>query len=329
MDTAYNRLLANAYRISPLTLVDCGAAGGIHKRWEIVEAHLRVVGFEPDSRSLESMQTLSSRHVYLPIGLHNKADTLEFYQAKTKTDSSLLRPRMPFLKKFPKADRFETVSTAAMQVDRLDAVLARAGIDDVDFIKIDTQGSELYILQGALESLKVAAGVEVEVEFSVLYENQPLFADVDSLLRSQGFQLFDLAPIYWKRKLGKNIGRSKGQIIYADALYLKDSETLARAFEREDLKKAKLLKEIFIATLYGYFDFALEIAEVAAHTMTPEEYRTLVEGIRAKGKISSRVPYFWGKKSIAAVCRKIARAIDPDPEIWQLADSILGNVEER
>ena len=164
MDTAYNRLLEDAYRISPLTLVDAGAAGGIHKRWRVAEAHLRVVGFEPDARSLQETKAHSPSHyIYLATGLYNKAGTLTLYQAKTKTDSSLLKPLMPFLGKFPKAERFETVSTVPMQVDRLDTALARAGIDDVDCIKIDTQGSELYILQGAVEALSRASGVEVEV----------------------------------------------------------------------------------------------------------------------------------------------------------------------
>ena len=56
-------------------------------------------------------------------------------------------------------------------------------MDRVDFIKLDTQGSELDILHGAGSLLDNCSGLQLEVMFSPLYEGQPLFADVDAYLR--------------------------------------------------------------------------------------------------------------------------------------------------
>ena len=39
-------------------------------------------------------------------------------------------------------------------------------------------------------------GVEVEVEFIEMYQDQPLFNEVDSFMRERGFYLFDLKLYY-------------------------------------------------------------------------------------------------------------------------------------
>ena len=194
-------------------IIDVGAANGLHQRWKPYEGQLEVIGFEPDMRSTENFSS---------IGLYKEAGILPFYETRTRTDSSIFPPNHQFLNKFPKADRFNVVHISEIEVKTLDAVVTK----EADFIKLDTQGSELGILQGAEKTLENVLGVEVEVEFSELYQGQPLFAEVDVFLRKKDFQLFDLASVHWKRKLGKGIGNSKGQIIYADALYFKNTEKI-------------------------------------------------------------------------------------------------------
>ncbi|GAA4834594.1 FkbM family methyltransferase [Kitasatospora terrestris] len=61
--------------------------------------------------------------------------------------------------------RFEDVELVACQVDRLDAVAARLGIDRIDFLKVDVEGFELAVLQGIGDRLWPGirnAAVEVE-----------------------------------------------------------------------------------------------------------------------------------------------------------------------
>jgi hypothetical protein len=62
----------------------------------------------------------------------------------------------------------------------------------VDYIKIDTQGTELEILKGGINVLKNVRTLEVEVEFNPIYVGQPIFSDVDLFLRSEGFVLWKL-----------------------------------------------------------------------------------------------------------------------------------------
>src|SRR5262249_34589828 len=156
----------------------------------------------------------------------------------------------------PRVQRFDVVKRAAIPADRLDTLLPAKGVADTDFIKIDTQGAELAILEGASDTLDTRVfGVEVEVEFAPLYVGQPLFSDVDALLRSRGFQLFDLRHSYWKRTSGARYGGPKGQLVFGDALYFKTEEAFAEQLGRlpdDDARRVKLLHALSIALLYGY-----------------------------------------------------------------------------
>ena len=54
-------------------------------------------------------------------------------------------------------------------------------------------------------------GLQVEVEFKEIYNNQPLFAEVDLYIRKIfGLELFDIRKVYWKYKEGRGIGPNKG-----------------------------------------------------------------------------------------------------------------------
>ena len=66
--------------------------------------------------------------------------------------------------------REETVSTA-----RLDTLRGRLfGEDDSLFIKLDVQGFELEVLQGAKDTLNQAVGLECELSLAPIYEGQTL-----------------------------------------------------------------------------------------------------------------------------------------------------------
>jgi FkbM family methyltransferase len=62
------------------------------------------------------------------------------------------------------------------------------------FIKIDTQGYEWQVLDGASEILKNAIGVQVELSLVQLYEGQKLWIDIIQRLETAGFYLWKLQP---------------------------------------------------------------------------------------------------------------------------------------
>jgi len=258
----------NVFQKHPLTLLDVGASGGISNKWKRAERYLRVVGFEPDKRAFEGLKAKSNASQrFLNTALHDKNDVLKLNLTEGQANSSIFTPNESFLEQFPDKQRFEIVGSVDLNAKRLtQQMLADEGIRDADFLKVDTQGGELFILQGANDLLEdLLFGIEVEVEFVPIYREQPLFSDVDKLLQEKGFQLFDLRRYYWKREVGAGIRMVKGQLIFADALYLKSYEAFLRAISglNVEQKQAKILKAISICLVYRMYDYALYLCDRA------------------------------------------------------------------
>lgn len=309
--------LSNYYERFPLMLIDVGASGGVSRRWKPAAKYLRALCFEPDERAFRQLHNTPSAPsiTYVNCALHQEKGTVALHLAKAQSASSAFEPNWDVLKRFPEADRFETLQTVPVRVDCLDHQLQENGFSDADFVKVDTQGTELSILQGGQQALRGALfGVEAEVEFLPLYRGQPLFSDVDAYLRGFGFQLFDLRPVFWKRTRGRDVGGSKGQIIFGDALYLRSPETFLKLLDNiADLeaRKAKLLRAITVCVLYGYMDYALEVLDAGSHFF-PETERRLAEAAIAAGRAGrDRIPDFRGRRRIADLFHSLWTLFEP------------------
>jgi FkbM family methyltransferase len=317
------------FRQHPIVLVDVGARGGLKNNWSAARKHLRVLGFEPEKREFGQLSAPSASGestTYFDVALHDRRGPIRLHVARDRGLTSIFEPNREFLDAFPEANRFDTVDVHEVQADRLDDHLQSHGLSDVDFVKVDTQGSELLVLQGASSALESSViGVEVEVEFTPIYSGQPLFADVDAYLRGLGFLLFDLRPCYWKRAAGRGVGGPRGQIIWADALYLKSLPALAAAAQPLDAagQAGKWLKAISIALLYGYFDYALEIARAAP--LDADERRLIEARVREGGGQQGALPKFPGKRPAAAAFRRLWKLCLDSDDAWSVSFPELGN----
>jgi hypothetical protein len=153
-----------------------------------------------------------------------------------------------------------------------------------------------------------------------------LFADVDRYMRGLGFQLFDLRPCYWKREGGRTAGGPYGQIIWGDALYLKSIPALRQllAALSPAERKGKLLKAISVALLYGYADYALEMARDQAEVFTAEE-RGLIDTTLGSDASSPAEPKVPGRRKLASALSKLATAVREPNDAWSVSDPDLGN----
>lgn len=244
-----------------IVLVDVGARGGIHQRWNLPGESIKVLGFEPDHEECKRLNEKSGKnHTYFPIALHNIKGTIELNVGQNPATSSIYLPNFPLWNRFPNTHELEVIKSIQVNCDTLDNVLASNNIHDIDFLKIDTQGSELQILEGARDALKSSIfGVDVEVEFSPIYKDQPLFPDVDNYLRDLGFVLFDMDLARLKRKKYGKI-YSKGQVLWAHALYFRDFISNKEG-SYKNISPEKAIKTVAIAELHGFSDFALELLD--------------------------------------------------------------------
>ena len=81
------------------------------------------------------------------------------------------------------------------------------------FIKIDTQGYEWPVLNGAINTLKKCQGILCELSLVPLYEGQHLWKDIILLLEKKGFLL-------WSINRGFTDQRD-GRTLQVDAVFLK------------------------------------------------------------------------------------------------------------
>jgi FkbM family methyltransferase len=97
------------------------------------------------------------------------------------------------------------VRSIKVPVYRLDEYAMSAGLARIDLLKIDTQGYELNILNGARQLLAEGRirAVLLELNFVPLYDGQVWAHEIFAFLHGQGFGLVDL---YEKCRLNPRLG---------------------------------------------------------------------------------------------------------------------------
>jgi len=245
----------------PLAYLDVGARGGLQRPWADFRSIVSVIGFEPDQEEYERLvHGLHRNDRLLPVALHRHVGTQDLYLTRSRGSSSMLRPNHEFLQRYPDSARFAVEKTVTVQVTTLDSLHSEGTLPLVDVIKLDTQGTELDILEGGRRLVQDhVVAIELEVEFAPMYVGQLLFADVDLVVRGQlGFQLQDLRKTYWKLTDGQSTGAPKGQLIFGDALYLRSFDGLESLCETLEVGSARQKVEMAIATgiVYGYVDYS-------------------------------------------------------------------------
>jgi len=258
-------------------LVDIGASGGLEPRWRRHSTLVTAFFFEPDQRALARLEigSGSSNPKIYPFALAETDGLVTLNLCAKQAVSSVLRPNLDYLARFPDVERFDIVGQVEVPAHALDSCLSSEEALTVDFFKIDTQGSELLVLQGAQRVLATPViGLEVEVEFQELYENQPLFGQLCSELKKHGFELFDFTSICrWNRR-----GFSRfGQLAFADALFLRSPEYFADLISTypESIRREKCLKYFAICALYNRVDLLSAAQNKFAASLTPADLQSI------------------------------------------------------
>jgi len=104
------------------------------------------------------------------------------------------------------------VGTEKVEVRTLDSY----AFDGRIYLKIDAQGFETPILEGARETLdRAVVGLELELSTTRLYEGQALIGDVLNDLRVRGFSVLSLAPCF--------VHPETREILQLDGIFTKNS----------------------------------------------------------------------------------------------------------
>lgn len=253
----------------PLGFVDIGARGGVHDVAEPLAGVTAVLGFEADVAECDRLTAkVSARSPWFkiciePTAIAGKSGNAPFNVLAREVNSSLLTPSAAMAGRYSIAG-FDLKKTVVLPTSTLDDILfGPHGNEESlgEFMKLDAQGAELDILRGSMQTLmKRSVALIVEVEFCALYEEQPLFSEVELFLRAQGFTFFGFKSMSHRAGQMRNLLSRRGpawqeRLFHADAIFFKDPLSGANLTQRGG-------HALFSsALLLGYYDFALEAAK--------------------------------------------------------------------
>ena len=270
-----SRLLTTADRVH---ILDVGASThGLHTEpyATLMQIELaQVTGFEPnplECQKLNDMYQDSKAYRYYPefVGLGGAAT---FYETNWFMTSSLYKPNASVLSRFHELEN--VVQLVAQHAVNTVSIADLPDLPELDMIKIDVQGAELDVFKGAGQRLDDVLVIWTEVEFLPLYENQPLFSDVDQYLRQRGFMFhtFDGIAVRGHRSYAQQATSAKGmrQVLWSDAVFIRDLAHIG-ALPTSKLKKFAAIMDAVVHS-FDVCHLILEIIDQRENSDLARQY---------------------------------------------------------
>lgn len=288
------RALTELLDDQPLVYVDCGARDGrIPKPFRSLK-NSRYVGIEADPDECARLNAAAREGCqYVAAVLGRARERRRFHLTRNPSCASLLEPNHALMGEFAHvADFFPVDRISDVDTIPLDDCLASNGVPHVDFLELDTQGSELDVLRGAEQLLRDSIiGLQIEVEFAPMYVDQPLFADVDAFLRARGFQLYDLSRYRIRRTALDASVPTRGQLLWGHALYFRD--------HHQNMPEPLMLRLAVVSVLLDFPDLAAHVLDlVAAQTSDAGVQKAVRKAREALAELAG-----GGRRNLARLAR--------------------------
>jgi FkbM family methyltransferase len=239
---------------------------------------MQVDAFEPNDAECARLAATSHPNIrWHATALAGTAGARDLYVLATPTGSSFFPPDPDFVEQFGFPEYHAVAKVTQLECTTLASHLDAVGSGGPDLIKLDTQGSELEILQGMRpEQLEDVLLVELETEIHPAYNGQPVFTDVHAVLEGSGFRLLDVrvqrvyltGGVAERHYLRRHLSTAAGsrtltaQVHALDAVYIRPMRTvLSRADPAAFARFATILQ------MYRYYDgifWLLDRTEAAA-----------------------------------------------------------------
>lgn len=248
-------------------VIDAGARYGIHPTWKGFSGDLRYLMFEPDRREADRLA-----HKYagrggavavIPQALGEREGSLAINVLRHHGQSTAFEPNPgSFWFGKTRPNEGDVVARYEAPVTSIDDYCAGSGLA-LDFLKSDTEGSELAILKGAARQLEEnVLGVRCEVQFEPVFLGAPSFADIYTYMTGKGFFLLNLdyagagSPCN-----GLFAGDRYGILTGTDAVWLRHPSALfvARAGDDPGATAARTAKYAAFCLISQATDVAMDV----------------------------------------------------------------------
>ena len=167
----------------------------------------KIVSFEPLSKAGTKLSYFASYdpewvvHQRAAIGDHD--GKVEINVAGNSVSSSVLPMLQSHLSAAENSAYIGSESVPIFKIDSIANIYLTPGINL--FIKIDTQGFEWQVLDGASKTLRHARGILCEMSLVPLYSGQSLYRDIIDRLNLEGFKLWALQKGFTDSRTGQSL----------------------------------------------------------------------------------------------------------------------------
>lgn len=174
--------------LQPRTILDIGANRGIFTKCaHYIYPQARLLAFEPVKECYQELCKLQNQLTGLEcfnVALGDAPGEATMHVSKYDYSSSLLQMGKLHKEAFPYS---EEGTSQIVALDTLDNIMAGREFQRPMLIKIDVQGYEGAVLDGAMKTLDRTDFVVCEMSMSTLYDGQPLFHEIYQKLIRAGF----------------------------------------------------------------------------------------------------------------------------------------------
>lgn len=210
---------------------------------ELEVAHL--TGFEPDPEACKILEDTAPAHAKYINKAVGKPGPATFYSHHIGSLSSIFKISAKAARYLGKGfwaqRKIEEVAITLVSLDEIDSM------PKLDVLKMDIQGAELDVLKGGTQTLSDAVMIIPEVRFYQMYEKEPMWADLDILMRENGFVLHSFVhqkSVRLPSRVSKSLKMNAGtQLLDGDAVYIPSLEDPDKLSD-EQLKRLALAADV-------------------------------------------------------------------------------------
>ena len=197
-----------------LVLVDVGASFGPFKPFRPLLPGVVYLGFDPDQREVREIQD-AAFHRYIimnkAVVSDPNAKSVHFYLTKHPACSSTLRPRHALIDNYLTNGDFDVVNEKDVSAITLSQALTETGLTRIDWLKLDTQGTDLRIIESIETGIAdEIMAIDAEPGLDRYYEGEDTFSNLHDNMIGRGFWLADVDLFHQVRAPRKVLDQSFG-----------------------------------------------------------------------------------------------------------------------
>lgn len=222
----YNPLTSQSARIVSLLqhhkidlVLDVGANDGGYGK-ELRQSGFKgsILSFEPLQDPYERLKitalAYSDWHVAPRMALGSQEGEMEINVSANSTSSSILPMEKIHCDAAPSSKYMAKQKISVQRLDKFEHILFKKGTNK--FLKIDTQGYERSVIEGASGFLHDLKGIQVEMSLVSLYKGQALYEEIIEILKLSGFELWNIVPGF--------SDSMSGRLLQMDGIFFRSSE---------------------------------------------------------------------------------------------------------